>query len=250
MSTGPNDERRLSLERERLGPYVDAARENVGWDFSRIGSARRLGPRVPWNYVSRARGLVKRAGRVLDIGTGGGERFEKVLANLRCTAIATEAWPPNVPIAATRLGPSGAHVFHCEDHRLPFADESFDAILNSHAAFDPRQISQILRAGGSFYTEQISSDHWKEVPDFFSRATSAGEPAGEDKFEFYQDRLRAHGLEIERAQRNAVPAAYRGLGDFVFMLCVASWTIPRCDPLGSHLQALLEMEKACRLRTE
>ncbi len=29
MSTGPNDERRLSLERERLGPYVDAARENV-----------------------------------------------------------------------------------------------------------------------------------------------------------------------------------------------------------------------------
>src|ERR687887_1235805 len=53
----------------RLSDEVGALR---GWDFSRMSTSR---DPVPWDYLEVARRYLRPTDRVLDLGTGGGERF-------------------------------------------------------------------------------------------------------------------------------------------------------------------------------
>jgi hypothetical protein len=80
--------------------------------------------------------------------------------------------------------------------------------------------------------------HWKELPRFISRTTDFG-----DLFHTYQAGFEAVGMKIEDAREHETPGSYRSLGDFVFMLCIAPWTIPDFDPLDGDLEALLELER-------
>ena len=65
---------------EELRPFA-------GWDFSYI-AGRIVSHEPPWSYADRAAELLGRSSSVLDMGTGGGERF----LDLR------EYWPPNVTV--------------------------------------------------------------------------------------------------------------------------------------------------------
>ena len=62
--------------RERLRPYIARARGFSGWSFDI--HPKPLGEPHPWDYMARARELVLGASSVLDIGTGGGERFSQI----------------------------------------------------------------------------------------------------------------------------------------------------------------------------
>src|SRR5947209_3834535 len=46
--------------------------ERRGWNFSRVRDSR---DPVPWDYLAVARRYLRPTDRVLDLGTGGGERF-------------------------------------------------------------------------------------------------------------------------------------------------------------------------------
>jgi hypothetical protein len=128
---------------------------------------------------------------------------------------------------------------YCDDEVLPFADASFDLVINRHAGLDPGDIGRILRSSGSFYTEQISSAHWGELQVFFPR-TTAGK--GNNYFSYLVG-LRSAGLDIVEARAYSTLAAFKSLGDFVFMLCITPWTIPDFDPLDADLEALLQLER-------
>ncbi|HEV3355647.1 MAG TPA: SAM-dependent methyltransferase, partial [Pseudonocardiaceae bacterium] len=115
-------------EFERL--VAEGAAEPVeGWDFSWF-DGRASEERPSWGYArligERMAGV--RAG--LDIDTGGGE----VLASIPRAPellVATEAWLPNVPVAAANLAPLGGRVVAgSEQDGLPFADGTF----GSHAS--------------------------------------------------------------------------------------------------------------------
>ncbi len=82
-----------------------------GWDFSWLAARSSAGP-LPWSY---RREVARRAaaGALLDMGTSGGERLSRLSPRPRLT-VATEAWPPNVPVAATRLRPLGIPVVQDE----------------------------------------------------------------------------------------------------------------------------------------
>ena len=41
-----------------------------------------------------------------------------------------------------------------------------------------------------------------------------------------------------------MPASYNNLGELVYMLCIAPWTIANFDPLDGDLEALLALEQA------
>ena len=225
---------RLDQARERLRPYVEEARLATGWSFP--VHSRKLEKRA-WDYDQRATELVSRTSSVLDIGTGGGERFSRYCASYRGRALATEAWHVNAPIAASTLRPAGIDVVHCDDERLPFASDSFNLVLNRHSAFQPSDVARVLKPGGIFYTEQVW-DHWRELKRFLPRMVEY-----RGYYRRNQDDLREAGLEILDARTHVLPAAFENLGEFVFMLCVASWTIPDFDPLGGDLPALLEVER-------
>ena len=45
-----------------------------GWDFSYL-DGRMLEDQAPWSYSTRAAELMRKSSSVIDLGTGGGERF-------------------------------------------------------------------------------------------------------------------------------------------------------------------------------
>ncbi len=222
---------------ERLRPYVERAKGFSGW--SDFPANRAVSLLQPWDYVERARELVSNAQRVLDIGTGGGERLFEILEGSGRQCVATEEWAPNVPVAAAHLGPLRVEVVHCQDERLPFSACSFDLVLNRHSAMTPGEVVDLLRPGGSLLSQQVGNDNWYDIRPFLPRKTDFG-----DHFHTYREGLEAGGLNILRHQRHEARVAYDSVGDFVYMLCVAPWEVPDFDPLGADLKAVLAMERA------
>jgi SAM-dependent methyltransferase len=61
-----------------------------------------------------------------------------------------------VPIAKERLEPLGVEVFQIEnDNELPFANETFDFVLNKHESYSVSEVKRILRPDGLFLTQQV-----------------------------------------------------------------------------------------------
>jgi SAM-dependent methyltransferase len=225
----------LDQARERLRPYVERARAFTGW-MAYVHS-RPLGSRHPWDYMARAKQLMASASSVLDMGTGGGERFGELLDGFNGLPLATEEWHVNAPIAADHLRPMGCSLVCCKSLVLPLADESFDLVVNRHEELDPQEVARVLKPGGTVLTQQAFL-LWKEMNRFFPRRIFLA-----DLFERYRDGFQNAGLELREARSNELLAAYDSLGDFVYMLCIAPWEVPEFDPLGSDLEALLALER-------
>jgi ubiquinone/menaquinone biosynthesis C-methylase UbiE len=108
------------------------------------------GSPLPWNYVELAQAAVTEARAVLDIDTGGGETLGEVLGDIpdsiasSRTVVATEPYPPNLPVAAERLGPLGVDV-RAQIDILPVEDGFADLVLNRHGALDAAEVARVLR---------------------------------------------------------------------------------------------------------
>lgn len=224
--------------RHRLRPYVERARRFSGWRLDEFGPTP-LGPGPPWSYKDRASELINDAASVLDMGTGGGEVFAELCASYPGRAVATEPWHVNAPVAAARLRLLGIGVVQCHSLVLPFRDGAFDLVLNRHEELDSGEVARVVSPGGSVLTQQVGRAWWQELRRFFPRMQDFG-----DLFHRYEEGLRASGLTIVRARTHDWKVAYRGLGDIVFTLCVAPWTIPNFDPLDCDLRALVAAEEA------
>jgi SAM-dependent methyltransferase len=198
---------------------------------------RSLGPRQPWDYMAGAKQPMASSSSVLDLGTGGGERFGRLLEGYTGRAVATEEWSVNVPIAARHLKPLGADTVYCRSTQLPFAGQSFDLVLNRHEDLWPLDVARVLKPGGTVLTQQAWMT-WQELNRFISRRIFL-----DDLFERYRDGFAAAGLQVLDARTATWPSAYQSLGDFVYMLCIAPWEVPEFDPLGRDLEALLALER-------
>jgi SAM-dependent methyltransferase len=137
-----------------------------GWDFSFItGTRRMVEAPLSWSYTSKIVPKLLHANSLLDMGTGGGE-FLSRLRPLPSHTFATEGYPPNIPIARSRLEPLGIQVLEVtDDESLPFADNSFDLIINRHESYSAAEVHRILKPGGLFLTQQVGgrNDHMLSV---------------------------------------------------------------------------------------
>lgn len=226
-------ERRLA----ELRAYVDRARRMRGWSFD-VRSVS-LGPDLPWDYEERARELISGTPVVLDMGTGGGERFSRICEGYRGIAVATEGWPPNVPVAAARLAPMGITVLHASGLDLPLADASVDLVLNRHEGLEPADVTRVLTPEGRVLTQQIGRNHWRELGEFFPQAMSGSG----DLFQRYKDGFRDAGLALRMAREHDYSVAYRTLGDVAYMLTAVPWAVPGFD-VERDLDALIALEQS------
>ena len=126
-----------------------------GWDLSRLGD--RIATHPPaWDFKQIVEQHARQASDLLDMGTGGGEWLAS-LAYRPPRTIATEAWPPNVDVAGTKLRPLGVTVVwdggapdnveqtpHEKQGRLPFPSASFELISNRHESFVAAEIDRVL----------------------------------------------------------------------------------------------------------
>ena len=76
----------------------------TGWDFSYL-NGRWMVEQPPWDYFARAVELMQRCSSVVDMGTGGGEELLRLKGHWPKKVTATEAYPPNLKLAAKRLRP-------------------------------------------------------------------------------------------------------------------------------------------------
>ena len=225
----------LDGARERLRPYVEKAQGFSGW--MDLPKTKPLGSTMAWDYMARARQLLQETGSVLDMGTGGGERFGDVLQGFSGRATATEEWVVNAPIAAHHLRRFGCDTVRAQSVALPFAAESFDLVLNRHEDLNAEDVARVLLPGGTALTQQAWM-LWKELNAYFPRRVFLA-----DLFENYRDGFVGAGLEVIDARAAEWPSAYESLGDLVYILCIAPWEIPDFDPLDGDLEALLELER-------
>ena len=222
---------------ENLKRYQDAARKLQGWELEFAPEPLEPGP--PWSYEELARDLVSRANFVLDLGTGGGEVFSRVIANSRCRALATEEWHVNAPVAARLLG-SRAEVIRASALALPFAGAAFDLVLSRHEAISPAEVTRVLAAGGRVLTQQMIPDLWHELRDSFPNMTRFPDHCVEYRREFIDC-----GLVVEDAREFRRPVRFRELGHLVYHLVAAPWTVPGFS-VESHLDALEALDRVAR----
>ncbi|MCL4829557.1 MAG: methyltransferase domain-containing protein [Caldilinea sp.] len=139
-----------SWRREEAQPFI-------GWDFSYL-DGRMIEEEPPWDYMARAAELMRHASSVVDLDTGGGERFLELHPHWPPKVVATEEYPPNLALATERLAPLGVQVLNVritDDDPLPFADGEFDLVLNRHSAFNSAEVARVLAPGGVFLTQQV-----------------------------------------------------------------------------------------------
>jgi ubiquinone/menaquinone biosynthesis C-methylase UbiE len=212
----------------------------TGWDFSYL-DGRMLEGQPGWSYSSRAAELLKRSSSVVDLDTGGGERFLKLREHWPNKVVATEHYPPNFKQATERLSPFGVKVLDIEitdSGPMPFADGEFDLVLNRHAGFNPFEVARVLAQGGTFLTQQV---HGLWAYDLIA-AFDAGPQWPDATLEKYVPRLKAAGLEIVDTQEWSGQLAFTDVGAIVYYLKAVPWLVPGFS-VESHLKYLLNLQK-------
>jgi SAM-dependent methyltransferase len=217
-----------------------------GWDFSWL-DGRTTTERLPWRYQAEVGRYTVGAGALLDMGTGGGERLSQITPRPPHT-VATEAWPPNVAVAARRLRPVGIAVVQDEGAadnmaenpvrgRLPFCDGAFPLITNRHEAFRAAEVSRILAPGGMFVTQQVDT---RSADDLYRLLGLPVPEQDESWLPLACEQLRAAGLTVARTLTGDEVYRYHDVAGIIYYLRVVSWAVPeyRLDRFAGRLREL------------
>jgi hypothetical protein len=221
----------------------------AGWDFSWL-SDRSTAGKLPWSYNRLVSRRAKTADAMLDMGTGGGERLSAISPRPPRT-VATEAWPPNVPLAAARLRPLGIPVIWDEgardntDHvsagagRMPFRTAAFPLIINRHEAFQAIEVSRVLSPGGTFVTQQVD---FHSCDDLYELLGLDVPQQAESWLPVARRQLIDAGLKIHLAVRGEERHQLNDVAAVIYYLRLVSWAIPEFS-LDSCMARLRDAHK-------
>jgi SAM-dependent methyltransferase len=193
----------------------------TGWEFAWM-DGRADGWEPSWSYAALARPLVRRAGSLLDLDTGGGEMLAE-FAPLPPHTVAVESWAPNVPVARDRLTPFGVTV----RTELPAGQQEFDLVLSRHGRLPAEDIARLLRPGGTLLSQQVGSD------DLADLNAALGAPAPHPRVwtaEAAVRELEAAGLTVTDVREEHPTATFHDIGAVVFQLRAVPWQIRDFTP--------------------
>jgi len=198
-----------------------------GWDFSWF-NGRATEARPSWKYFEGLSERISAANAVLDVQTGGGERYAEILRNLFVRPrhlAATESWPPNIEIARRGLEPLGVSVREVSDtESFPFEDESFDLICSRHPTFTHwPEIARVLQLDGTYYSQQIGAGTNFELTEFMMGPQPASETQRVDRA---ISSATSAGLQVIGVQEESLPVAFFDIAAVVYFLRKVIWTVP------------------------
>lgn len=194
-----------------------------GWDFSYIEGRYRSDP-LPWDYRETVLEYRKMTDSLLDMGTGGGE-FLLTLAHPAENTTVTEGYPPNAELCRRTLVPLGITVTEtgCEGP-LPFADGSFDLVINRHESFVLSEVHRILRPGGIFITQQVGGRNNHDLTEKLMGSYPPGFP--DHRLETYLPELDRLGFEVLRAEENFGQMHFFDAGAVAWYAKIIEWEFP------------------------
>ena len=214
-----------------------------GWDFSYIDGKHEQLP-LPWEYRDIIRKYLRPQMRLLDMDTGGGEFLLSLQHPPEHTA-ATEAYSPNVKLCREVLMPLGIDFREAHaDGILPFADASFDIVLNRHGSFNSAEIHRVLKPNGLFITQQVGAENDRELVEMLYDAPPA--------LPYPKQHLRLFLSDFEKAGFDAIEAAeafrpirFFDVGALVWFAKIIEWEFPefsvrRCAERLFALQEILD----------
>lgn len=148
-----------SYTAQELDILVKNTNQRVGWDFSKMNTLRQV---VPWKYPDVVSLYLKETDHVLDVGTGGGETFLK-FSKLFEEGVGIDIDPEMIKIAQEN-GKIAINVsFYKDTEKLENTNDKFDVILNRHASFDLKAISDHLKLKGYFITQQVAEKNMGNI---------------------------------------------------------------------------------------
>lgn len=207
----------------------------VGWDLSCDG---RIATAAPWDFEAACDEYIRRSPNLLDLGTGGGEWLSGRPFRPG-HAVATEAWPPNIPIARARLGPLGVEVVAVDDvpdnadqqeddgsapAHLPFADASFHLVTNRHESFVASEVARVLAPGGWFVTQQVASGFDAEIRELVGAPARPEGPAW--TLGRAVDQVERAGLIVDRRGEGAATMSFADVGALAWYLKSVPFVLP------------------------
>ena len=214
-----------------------------GWDFSHIEGRYMEEGDLPWDYREEILRYLKPEMRILDIDTGGGE-FLLSLNHPHTHTAATENYPPNVDLCRETLLPFGID-FRVADGKgvLPFADASFDMVINRHGDFNPSEIYRVLRPGGLFITQQVGAENDRELVELLCGQTDL--PFPDQYLNITAERFSQTGFEILDGRECFRSIRFYDVGALVWFARIIEWEFPGFTVDGSldrllHAQSILE----------
>ena len=216
-----------------------------GWDFSHIHGRYQEEDDLPWDYEAIIRSVLQVDMKLLDYDTGGGE-FLLSLGHPYENTAATEGYPPNVALCRERLLPLGIDLRECKDAaQIPFADESFDIIINRHGDFYPPEIRRLLKPDGLFITQQVGSDNDRELVEMV--LPGVGKPFPHANLREQRTGFTDTGFETLQADEAFRPISFYDVGAFVWFARIIEWEFPgfsvdRCFDRLLQLQETIERE--------
>lgn len=223
----PNDFELLIAEAE--------AQPFVGWDFSWLGKRMVTSP-LPWDYDAQVVKHARQSPDLLDLDTGGGEWLAAIPYRPNWT-VATESYPPNVPIAARRLHPLGISVLRVEGApdnnvqrvpesrgQLPFRSSSLHLIINRHGSFVAAEVSRILARAGHFITQQVGEQGYGD----FYQLLKLPIPAPSSRpwcLSLAKAQVEAAGLRVSGSGEGDGVVSFTDVGAFAWYLKAIPWTV-------------------------
>ena len=211
-----------------------------GWDFSHIAGRHEEAP-LPWSYRDSIRKYLRPDARILDMDTGGGE-FLLSLHHPHENAAAIEAYPPNVELCRRTLLPLGIDFREAAaDGPLPFADNSFDLVLNRHGSFSPAEICRVLKPGGLFITQQVGADNDRALVEALYDAPPS--PSFSDqRLSIIQKQFEDAGFRTLDAQEAFAPIRFFDVGALVWFARIIEWEFPGFS-VERNLSRLLALQE-------
>lgn len=206
-----------------------------GWDLSYLNGRRveGVGHKHHWDYTAAVLSAMKQAHTMLDMGTGGGERLASFAAQqpLPEQTYVTEGYAPNVVVARQRLAPLNVGVYEVSDDYLPFADNSFDLIINRHASYNPHEVWRVLKPECQFITQQVGDQTNRRLHELLGTKPEGNFYAGASQKHAWNLAYAVHELEsdgwhIIKQQEEFYSTRYYDVGAIVYYLKAIPWTVP------------------------
>jgi len=209
-----------------------------GWDFSHI-AGRCVEEALPWDYRQVIGEYLTSEMNLLDIDTGGGEFLLSLNHPYQNTA-ATENYPPNVQLCQETLLPLGIDFRPADGAgKLPFADGSFDMVINRHGDFNPKEIHRVLKNGGLFISQQVGAENDREFVELLCGKTALPFPNQ------YADKVatafQGAGFSVLRQEECFRPIRFYDVGALAWFARILPWEFPNFS-VETHLENLVNAQ--------